>query len=124
MLAQEIIRKKRDGQKLTPEEIEEFVRGIDDWSVSDGQIAALTMALLIKGMDTDEMICFINAIVDTGMVLDWSAADLDGPVVGLCAMPGVGDKLEIIAAPVMAACGAYAPMICERMLYHTGGFFD
>ena len=81
MLAQEIIRKKRDGQKLTPEEIEEFVRGIDDWSISDGQIAALTMASLIKGMDTDEMICFINAIVDTGMVLDWSAVDLDGPVV-------------------------------------------
>lgn len=124
MLAQEIIRKKRDGQKLTPEEIEEFVRGIDDWSISDGQIAALTMASLIKGMDTDEMICFINAIVDTGMVLDWSAVDLDGPVVGLCAMPGVGDKLEIIAAPVMAACGAYAPMICERMLYHTGGSLD
>lgn len=124
MLPQEIIGKKRDGKKLTSEEIEEFVRGIDDWSVSDGQIAALTMAMLINGTDTDEMIGFINAIVDTGMVLDWSAADLDGPVVGLCAMPGVGDKLEILSAPIMAACGAYAPMMCERMLYHTGGSLD
>lgn len=124
MLPQEIIRKKRDGLKLSAEEIDEFVKGIDDWSIADGQIAAMTMALLINGMDTDEMIYFINAIVDTGMVLDWSATDLDGPVAGLCAMPGVGDKLEIIAAPIMAACGAFVPMICERMLYHTGGSLD
>lgn len=124
MLPQEIIEKKRNGQKLAPDDIEEFVKGIDDWSISDGQIAALTMALLINGMDTDEMIAFINAVVDTGMVLDWSATDLDGPVVGLCAMPGVGDKLEIVSAPILAACGAYVPMICERMLYHAGGSLD
>lgn len=124
MLPQEIIRKKRDGKKLSAEEIDDFVKGIDDWSIADGQIAALTMALLINGMDTDEITSFINAIVDTGMVLDWEASDLNGPVAGICAMPGVGDKLEIIAAPVLAACGLYLPMISERMLYHTGGSLD
>lgn len=124
MLPQEIIRKKRDGHKLSAEEIDEFVKGIDDWSIADGQIAAMTMALLLNGMDSDEITAFVNAIVDTGMVLDWSAADLNGPIIGVCAMPGVGDKLEIIAAPLLAACGAYVPMICERMLYHTGGSLD
>lgn len=124
MLPQEIIRKKRDGQKLTKEEIEEFIWGIDDWSISDGQIAALMMAIMINGMDTDEIISFVNSIVDTGLILDWDSVNLDGPVASLYAMPGVGDKLEIIAAPLLAACGIYVPMICERMMYHTGGTLD
>ena len=84
MLPQEIIRKKRDGLKLSTGEIDEFVKGIDDWSIADGQIAAMTMALLINGMDSDEITAFVNAIVDTGMVLDWSAADLNGPIGCVC----------------------------------------
>lgn len=124
MLPQEIIRKKRNGQKLTKQEIEEFIWGVDDWSIADGQIAALMMAIVINGMDTDEIISFVNSIVDTGLILDWNAVNLDGPVASLYAMPGVGDKLEIIAAPLLAACGIYVPMICERMMYHTGGTLD
>ncbi|MBR1778668.1 MAG: thymidine phosphorylase [Alphaproteobacteria bacterium] len=124
MLPQEIIRKKRDKQILTAQEIEDFVQGIDDWSITDGQIAALLMASLMNGLNHDEVIAFVNAIVDTGIILDWESVDLNGPVASVYTMPGVGDKSEIIAAPLLAACGVYVPMICERMQYHAGGTLD
>ena len=124
MLPQDIIRKKRDQQTLTRQEIEEFVQGIDDWSIADSQIAALLMAALMNGLNNDEIIAFVNAIVDTGIILDWTSVDLNGPVASVYSMPGVGDKTEIIAAPLLAACGIYVPMICERMLYHAGGTLD
>lgn len=124
MLPQKIIRKKRDKQILTKEDIEEFVQGIDDWSITDGQIAAMLMAALVNGLNGDEVIAFVNAIVDTGIILDWDNVDLNGPVASIYTMPGVGDKAEIIAAPVLAACGIYVPMICERMQYNAGGTLD
>lgn len=124
MLPQEIIRKKRDKQTLTAQDIEEFVRGIDDWSITDGQIAALLMAALVNGLNHDEIIAFVNEIVDTGIILNWDSVDLNGPVASVYTMPGVGDKSEIIAAPLLAACGVYVPMICERMQYHAGGTLD
>ena len=124
MQPQDIICKKRDGQKLTPAEISAFVQGIDDWSIADGQIAALLMATLINGADTDEIVELVKAVVDTGMVLNWDAVDLNGPVAAVYTMPGVGDKVEIIAGAVLAACGLYVPMICDRMQYHAGGTMD
>ncbi|MBR1945655.1 MAG: thymidine phosphorylase [Alphaproteobacteria bacterium] len=124
MLPQEIIRKKRDKQILTVQDIEDFVQGIDDWSITDGQVAAMLMAALVNGLNHDEIIAFVNAIVDTGIILDWESVDLNGPVASVYTMPGVGDKSEIIAAPLLAACGIYVPMICERMQYHAGGTLD
>ena len=124
MQIQEIICHKRDRLHLTQDEIDAFIRGVNDWSVSDGQIAALMMAILINGISVDELTAFIKAIVNTGLVIDWSQTDLNGPVVNLSAMAGVGDKLEIIAAPLLAACGAYVPMISDRMQYHAGGTLD
>lgn len=124
MLPQDIIRKKRDGETLTKREIEEFVQGIDDWSIADGQISALLMAALINGLNNDEIIAFVNAIVETGIILDWNSVDLNGPVASVYTMFGVGDKSEIIAAPLLAACGIYVPMICERIQYHAGGTLD
>lgn len=124
MLPQDIIRKKRDGQILTKREIEEFVQGIDDWSIADGQISALLMAALINGLNNDEITAFVNAIVETGIILDWNSVDLNGPVASVYTMFGVGDKSEIIAAPLLAACGIYVPMICERIQYHAGGTLD
>ena len=124
MLPQDIIRKKRDGETLTKQEIEEFVQGIDDWSIADGQISALLMAALINGLNNDEIIAFVNAIVETGIILDWNSVDLNGPVASIYTMFGVGDKSEIIAAPLLAACGIYVPMICERIQYHAGGTLD
>lgn len=124
MLPQDIIRKKRDGKILTKQEIEEFVQGIDDWSISDGQVAAMIMASLINGLNNDEIIAFVNAIVETGIILNWDSVDLNGPVSSVYTMFGVGDKSEIIAAPLLAACGVYVPMICERIQYHAGGTLD
>lgn len=124
MLPQDIIRKKRDGQTLDKEEIEQFVQGINDWSISDGQIAALLMAALVNGLDNGELTAFVNAVVETGIILNWDSVDLNGPVTSVYTMPDVGDKSEIILAPLLAACGAYVPMICERMQYHTGGTLD
>lgn len=124
MQIQQIIHHKRECLKLTEREIDAFVQGVNDWSVSDGQIAAMMMALLINGVDVDELTAFIRAIVGTGLVIDWSQTELNGPVVNLSAMAGVGDKLEIIAAPLLAACGAYVPMISDRMQYHAGGTLD
>ena len=60
MLPQDIICKKRDGQTLTGQEIDEFVQGIDDWSISDGQISALLMAALINGLDNGELTAFVK----------------------------------------------------------------
>lgn len=124
MLPQDIICKKRDGQTLTKQEIDDFVQGIDDWSISDGQISALLMAALINGLDNGELTAFVNAIVETGIILNWDSVDLNGPIASVYTMPGVGDKSEIIAAPMLAACGVYVPMICERMQYHAGGTLD
>ena len=124
MSPQEIICKKRDGRTLTAEDIESFVQGINDWSITDGQIAALLMAAVVNGINHDELIAFVNSIVDTGMILNWDSVDLNGPVASVYTMPGVGDKSEIIVAPLLAACGIYVPMICERMQYHAGGTLD
>lgn len=124
MLPQEVIRKKRDKQKLTMEEIVGFVDGVANWSVSDGQIAALCMAIYLNDLDIEEIVHFINAVLDTGMVLDWNVMDLDGPVVDAMSTGGVGDKVDIISAPILAACGAYVPMITGPGILFTGGTLD
>ena len=124
ILPQEIIRKKRDGEALSKKEIEQFIEGITDWSVSDGQIAALAMAVVINGMSKDETVALINAIVDTGMVIDWSTIELSAPIVDGHTTGGVGDKTDILYAPIIAACGGCVPMISGHGLHHTGGTLD
>ena len=69
------------------------------------------MAIYLNDLDIEEIVHFINAVLDTGMVLDWNVMDLDGPVVDAMSTGGVGDKVDIISAPILAACGAYVPMI-------------
>ncbi|MCQ2913679.1 MAG: thymidine phosphorylase [Alphaproteobacteria bacterium] len=124
MLAQEIIKKKRDGENLTAKEIKTFVQGVLDWSVSDGQLSALLMAFLINGMSHEELQNWISEIIDSGMVLDWDSVDLNGPVASIHTMPSVGDKSEIIVGAVLASAGMYVPMLCDKMQYHTGGTID
>jgi len=80
-LPQEVIRKKRDGHKLSPEEINFFVKGIADNTISEGQIGAFAMAVYFQGMEMDERVALAMAMRDSGTVLDWSDLDLDGPVV-------------------------------------------
>jgi thymidine phosphorylase len=122
MLPQEIIRKKRDGGHLSGEEIAFFVSGITSGAVSEGQISALAMAVFFNGMTREEAVALTLAMRDSGTILDWS--DLQGPVVDKHSTGGVGDNVSLMLAPIVAACGAYVPMISGRGLGHTGGTLD
>ena len=123
-LPQEIIRKKRDGQILTDSEIQFFVQGITHNSVTEGQIAALAMAVFFNGMTMPERIALTCAMRDSGSVLDWSELDLPGPVLDKHSTGGVGDVVSLMLGPMVAACGGYVPMISGRGLGHTGGTLD
>lgn len=118
----EIILSKRDGQALNPAEIEAVVRGIADGSVSDAQIAALTMATWFRGMSLEEEMALTLAMRDSGRVLAWP--DLDGPVLDKHSTGGVGDAVSLVLGPLVAACGGYVPMISGRGLGHSGGTLD
>src|SRR5260221_3728300 len=123
-LAQEIIRKKRDGAALSSAEINAFVRGITRDEVSEGQIAAFAMAVYFQGMDREERVALTCAMRDSGKVLEWKSLNLPGPVVDKHSTGGVGDVVSLILGPMIAACGAYVPMISGRGLGHTGGTLD
>ncbi len=122
MLPQEIIRKKRSRQNLSKEEIDFFIKGVTDGSIMDAQTAALTMAVFLNGMNTEETVALTLAMRDSGNVLDWSG--LNGPVVDKHSSGGVGDKVSLMLAPMIAACGGFVPMISGRGLGHTGGTLD
>jgi thymidine phosphorylase len=120
-LAQEVIRRKRDGHALTGEEIEWLVAGITDGSVSDAQVGAMAMAIVINGMGPEERVALTGAMTRSGEVLTW---DLDRPVLDKHSTGGVGDKVSLLLAPIVAACGGAVPMISGRGLGHTGGTLD
>jgi thymidine phosphorylase len=124
VLAQELIRRKRDGGTLAPREIEWLVRGIADGFVSDAQVGALAMAVVLRGMTTDERVALTGAMMRSGDVLDWSEAGLPGPALDKHSTGGVGDKVSLLLAPIVAACGGAVPMISCRGLGHTGGTLD
>ncbi len=124
MLPQEIIKKKRDGLTLSTDELNEFVRGVTDESVSEAQIAAFAMAVYFQDMDFEECRDFTFAMQHSGDTLDWSDCDLRGPVLDKHSTGGVGDKVSLMLAPILAACGAHVPMISGRGLGHTGGTLD
>src|SRR5690349_16745426 len=124
MLPQEIIRKKRDGQGLSTEEIDHVVRGITDGSLSEGQVAAFAMAVFFRDMSLEEQVALTQAVARSGMTLDWSDLHLPGPVIDKHSSGGVGDKVSLMLAPIVAACGAFVPMISGRGLGHTGGTLD
>jgi thymidine phosphorylase len=121
-LPQEIIRAKRDGNELAAEEIEFFVQGMTRGGIAEGQVAALAMAVFLRGMTRAETVALTLAMRDSGRVLDWRG--LPGPVVDKHSTGGVGDKVSLILAPVLAACGAFVPMLSGRGLGHTGGTLD
>ena len=123
-LPQEIIRAKRDGRSLSAAEIAAFVAGLVDGSVGEGQAAAFAMAVFFRGMTRAETIALTEAMRDSGTVLDWSSFDLPGPPLDKHSTGGVGDKVSLMLAPMVAACGAAVPMISGRGLGHTGGTLD
>jgi thymidine phosphorylase len=123
-LPQEIIRRKRDGEVLSSEEIAFFVKGIADESISEGQVAAFAMAVYFQDMNMDERVALATGMRDSGMVLEWDSLDLDGPVLDKHSTGGVGDVVSLMLGPMVAACGGYVPMISGRGLGHTGGTLD
>ena len=120
-LAQETIRRKSAGLPLAAADIQRFVVGITDGSISDAQVAAFAMAVLIRGMSIEERVALAMAMRDSGQMLQW---DLPGPVVDKHSTGGVGDMVSLVLAPLLAACGCYVPMISGRGLGHTGGTLD
>ncbi len=122
LLPEELIKAKRDGQELTPVAIKTFVDGITRGRVSDAQIGAFAMAVHFQKMSMVEQSSLTLAMRDSGHCLSWP--DLDGPVLDKHSTGGVGDLVSLILAPMMAACGAYIPMISGRGLGHTGGTLD
>jgi thymidine phosphorylase len=131
MLVPELIRKKRDGHELSSAEIEEFVAGITDGSVSDAQVGAFAMAVVWRGMTSAERVALTGAMMRSGDVLQWHRPMADGPslvldrpVLDKHSTGGVGDKVSLLLAPIVAACGGAVPMISGRGLGHTGGTLD
>ncbi len=122
MLPQEIIRRKRDGHALSAEEIGIVVRGITDGSLGDAQVAAFAMATFLRGMDADECVALTSAMASSGTRLAWRG--MPGPLLDKHSTGGVGDKVSLVLAPIVAACGGCVPMISGRGLGHTGGTLD
>jgi len=122
MRAVDIIRAKRDGGVLDRPAIDAFVAGVLDGSWADYQTSALLMAIVLRGMTAAETAALTDAMLRSGRVVDLSR--LTRPTVGKHSTGGVGDKVSIVLAPAVAACGAAMPKMSGRGLGHTGGTLD
>ncbi|KAA3620248.1 MAG: thymidine phosphorylase [Calditrichaeota bacterium] len=122
MTAQEIITRKRDGAKLSEEEIDYIIGGYTAGKIPDYQIAAFLMAVYFQSMDAEETATFTRLMRDSGDVMQ--LGEFPMPKVDKHSTGGVGDKVSIILAPLVAACGVMNPMISGRSLGHTGGTLD
>jgi pyrimidine-nucleoside phosphorylase len=122
MRPQDIIRKKRDGEHLTREEIEFFIGGVTREEIADYQVSALLMAIYLNGMNQAEQQTLTEAMLNSGIILDFT--DISKPKADKHSTGGVGDKTSLIIAPLVAACGVCVPMISGRGLGHTGGTLD
>lgn len=118
----ELIAKKRDGEALSEDQIRSLIAGFMDGTVTDYQMSAFAMAVFFRGMSFDETVAMTLAMRDSGKVVDLSA--LSVPKVDKHSTGGVGDKVSICLAPIVAACGVAVPMMSGRGLGHTGGTLD
>lgn len=118
----DLIAVKRDGGILSPEQIEEFVQAAAQGSAPEAHLASMLMAIFCRGLTTEERTGYSLAMMRSGDVLDWS--HLDRPTADKHSTGGVGDKVSLIWAPLMAAVGFAVPMISGRGLGHTGGTLD
>ena len=120
--APELIVRKREGGDLSEDEIRALVEGFVDGTVPDYQMSAFAMAVFFRSMSFDETVAMTLAMRDSGKVLDWSS--IDAPKVDKHSTGGVGDKVSICLAPIVASCGVVIPMMSGRGLGHTGGTLD
>jgi thymidine phosphorylase len=126
MPPQEVIRKKRDGEALSAEEIAAFIKGATRGEVSEGQIGAFVMAVYLNGMTTEETVALSLAMRVSGRVLEWSPLGIDPRrVIDKHSSGGVGDeKITLLVIPLAAACGVYAPNLSGRGLDYCAGEID
>jgi pyrimidine-nucleoside phosphorylase len=122
MNAVDLIQRKRDRLLLTEDEIEWLIRSYTDGTLTDYQMSALAMAVFLNGLAPTELTAWTGAMLHSGEVLDFS--DIAGPKVDKHSTGGVGDKVSIPLAPMVAACGVAIPMMSGRGLGHTGGTLD
>ncbi len=122
MFPQHVIARKRDGHALTREELAAFVRGATDGSWADYQLSAMLMAIFLRGMTPAETANYTEAMMRSGFVADLS--NVAWPKADKHSTGGVGDKISLHLAPMIAACGVAVPMISGRGLGHTGGTLD
>ena len=122
MRAVDIIMKKRDGYKLTEEEIIFMVDGFTKGDIENYQMSAFTMAVFFKGMDDDEATALTKAMLNSGDILDLSA--INGIKVDKHSTGGVGDKTSLVIAPIVASLGIKFAKMSGRGLGHTGGTLD
>ena len=123
-LPQEIIRIKRNGGQLSADHLSDLSKGITSGEVSNAQIAAFAMAVFFQDLSVQERVDWTKAVVDSGKVLNWKETTVNGPIVDKHSTGGIGDGVSLILAPMLAACGAFVPMIAGRGLAHTGGTID
>lgn len=121
MDARSIIARVRDGHEPTQAELNWFARGLASGGVTDAQAGAFAMAVCLKGLSDDARVALTLAMRDSGDVLKW---DLPGPAIDKHSTGGIGDCVSLLLAPMLAAVGAYVPMISGRGLGHTGGTLD
>jgi pyrimidine-nucleoside phosphorylase len=122
MRAQDIIKKKRDGETLTREEIQFLIEGYTTGQIPDYQMSAFTMAVYFQGASKEETVALTECMLHSGTVIDLST--IPGRKVDKHSTGGVGDKISIPLAPAVAAVGVPVPMISGRGLGHTGGTLD
>ena len=122
MNAVELIQRKRDRGVLTDDEISWLIRSYTSGAITDYQMAAMAMAIFLNGLEPSELVDWTRAMLHSGDVLDFS--DITLPKVDKHSTGGVGDKVSIPLAPMVAACGVSIPMMSGRGLGHTGGTLD
>jgi pyrimidine-nucleoside phosphorylase len=118
----EMIATKRDGGRLTDDEIRWLIAEYSADRIPDYQMASMLMAVFHVGLDTDELAAWTDAMLHSGTVLDFS--HIAAPKIDKHSTGGVGDKISIPLAPLVASCGVAIPMISGRGLGHTGGTLD